>query len=338
MSRERFTNWNHYNPCVWTALWNVAHFETIAARAEPAEPARKQVVSVLNVRSAKIYESTVERVHRDRGLGVAEITPESMKSFCLRWYPDKFDELAAYVEKNPETLFMDFEDILQGVEQAVRYDGLLEAARIGGFSSNEHRGFVMCLLIIHAMRSHEMMHAMVAHTASIGMPKWEYFWLLKNAWSSQALLARATFALAISRWVLYRTNTHTFPLCDSPVMIGRRTLMAILSPRLLLEVDLAVRETGNTVEVRDRISSSKLREFRRRAIQSSFKEILFSDREELERWRSLPEFRARVACLSDSGKHEAAIHSAAARVHWAMLGFGIVPADFEKHLPELLRG
>ncbi len=318
--RDRFTKRNHYNPCVWTALWNTAYFETILSGTRPIAPPRKQVVFVLNVKSRALYESTVERVHLDQGLGVAEITPDAMKAFCRRWHPDRYDEMVEYVKQNPESLFMDFEDILQAVEQLPAYESLIEAARLGGISSPEHRGFLTCLLIIHAMRSHEMMQAMLDVTNSLGIAKWEYFWLLKNAWSDQALLVQATMPLACSRWTLYQTDIDRFPLCDSPVMIGEHTLMAVISPRLLLEVDLNLAGREDEWYVKEGISPSKFREFRRRAIRNSFKEIIFSNREELELWRSEPEFRSRVAIMSNPRERKTAITDAAARVVWAVRG------------------
>ena len=323
--RDRFTKHNHYNPCAWTALWNRAYFETIVSGTRPSTPARKQVVFVLNVRSSAIYENTVERVHLDQGLGVAEITPDAMKAFCSRWHPDRYDDMAEYVKKNPESLFMDFEDILQAVEQMPAYESLIESARLGGISSPEHRGFLTCLLIIHAMRSHEMMQAMLDVANSLGIAKWEYFWLLKNAWSNQALLMKAAIPLARSRWTLYRTSVDRFPLCDSPVMIGPHTLMAILSPRLLLEVDLNVSGREDEWYVKNGISPSKFREFKRRAIKNSFKEIIFSDRKELEMWRGEPEFSSRSRIMSNPRERQVTISDAAARVVWGMQGFGRLP-------------
>jgi hypothetical protein len=184
----RFTKRNHHNPCMWTALWNVPYFEAVASSRKPTAPAREQVVFVLNVRSSKIYETAVERVHFDQDLGLAEVTTDSMKAFCRRWHPDKYDVMAAYVEEHPESLYLNFEDILQATAQIARYESLIEAARLGGISSPAHRAFLTCLLIIHAMRSYEMMRAMVDAVDSIGITKWEYFWGLKSAWSDPLIL------------------------------------------------------------------------------------------------------------------------------------------------------
>src|SRR5262245_2654371 len=105
--------------------------------------------------------------------------------------------------------------------------------------------------------------------------------MLKPVWADRVALARATTPFACARWTLYRTERHAFPLCDSPVMINRDNVMMTLSPRLLAEIDLTVQAPEDKWFVRDGISGSKYREFRRRSIQNTYKDILFPDASEL---------------------------------------------------------
>lgn len=144
----------------------------------------------MSVRSGVIRETTVERVHYDEGVGTAAISTESMKDFCRRRFPEEFLAISKYIDEHPDTLIMDFEDILRSIEQTHGIRHLLQAATLGGFSSTEHKVFIACLLIIHAMRSHEFMTGMLQQTSAGGIPKWEYFWLLKNAWGRRALECR----------------------------------------------------------------------------------------------------------------------------------------------------
>ena len=65
-------------------------------------------------------------------------------------------------------------------------------------------------------------------------------------------------------------------------MINRDNVMMVLSPRLLLEIDLTVQKREDEWFVRDGISASKYREFKRRSIQNAFNDILFSDASQLE--------------------------------------------------------
>jgi hypothetical protein len=294
---DAFTKRNHYNPCFWTALWNRTYFEAWLAGTADLETAREQAVYALNLRGDSVRTTNVDSVHFEKNLGVAEITPESAKDFCRRRYPKEYDRLSEYVTNNPETLYLDFEDILTGMENLGIYSSLMEAARIGAVDSAEHKAFLISALMIHAMRSHELMTSMTETSGVMGMEKWEYFWLLKNAWANQLVLARAAIAPTLGQWILYRTEDHRFPLPDSPVMIRRDTLMAVLSPRLLLEISLSVQQPESHWIVHDGISNSKYREFRRRAIGNAFKDILFHEPGVLEEWRSVPEYRARVKAL-----------------------------------------
>ncbi len=331
-----FAERNHYNPCFWTACWNIAYFNALVEGKSKSLRAREQEVFVLNLLSDKIYHDRVKNVHFDKDLGVAELTPETMKDFCLRRYPSKYEHFCQSMENHEETLYMDFEDILTGTEKLESYKSLIEAVVAGGIQSVEHKGFLTCHIILQAMRSHEMMTSMIDTLDSLGIPKWEYFWILKNAWGNKLVLARATTPLAFSRWSVYVTDKHMYPLCDSPVMINKNTLMAVLSPRILLEISINGPVPEDTWTVREGISSSKYREFRRRSIKNSFKHIISHDPEELKLWQSTPEFKARSRELRDSAKAAGLRTEAANRVIWAINGFGRVPHDFEHRIKNVI--
>lgn len=330
--RNAFTKRNHYNPCFWTAYWNPVYFEAaLNDNASKLNP-REQQIFCLNARANKVLPTIVENVHYDKELGVAEITQDQMKRFCKSRFPAEYEQFYRNIENHPETLYLDFEDILSGIENKGVYNSLMEVIRRGGLASVEHKGFLSCLLAIHALRSHEVMNSMLDAAAKLGIAKFEYFWLLKNAWSNPYILARAVTPLALSQWVLYRTEEHCFPLCDSPVMVGKSTVMVVLSPRLLLEINLNVPFPEDRWIERAGVSASKFREFRRRAINNTFKEIIFHSAEELDRWRRLPEFISRSTLLSDAKQYDAIIGEAAGRVLWAIDGFGRVPPDFERRI------
>jgi len=325
-----FTKRNHYNPCFWTAYWNPSFFEATIANPKDAIAPRKQLIYALNLRSRVVYQTKVGAVFYQKNLGTAEITPESMKRFCKKYYPSKYDSFCRDIEKHPESVFLDFEDILEQIENKAGYNSLTEAVRIGGLSSIEHKGFLACILIIHAMRSYEMMTAMLDLANCIGMDKWEYFWLLKNAWANPLILARAVTPIALGKWTFYRTQEHTFPLCDSPIMISANALMAVLSPRLLLDINLNIHNPKDQLSTYEDLSVTKFHEFESKAINSTFKELIFHDRVELKRWSELPEFQERAATINNPSKEKQAIHEAANRIIWALEGFGRVPPDFEQ--------
>jgi hypothetical protein len=166
-----FTKRNHYNPCFWTALWNESYYRQYCSGQPTKNSCRSQVVYALNLRSGKIYPTTVERVHYQANLGIAEIQPESMKRFCARWHPTRYKELSEYVAANPESLYLDFEDILSGLERMDSYASLMEAAKRGNLTSTEQKGFLICHLMLHAMRSYEFMSGSIEWMNSRGMEK-----------------------------------------------------------------------------------------------------------------------------------------------------------------------
>lgn len=319
---DAFTRRNHYNPCFWTACWNTGYFQALVDGHNDSLVPRDQEVYVLNLRSGNIYLDRVRNVHLDRDLGVAEITAESMKDFCRRHDPSHYSDLCAYLHEHPESLFMDFEDILTGLEALKSYEALMNVVEHSALESVVEKGFLTCHLIIQALRSHEMMNSMIDMMSASGMPKWEYFWTLKQALSNESVLARAVAPLAFSSWVIFRTDDHMFPLCDSPIMIRENTLMAVLSPRALLEINLNNSAPEDRWLIRDGISASKYREFRRRSINNAFKEVIFHDDSELARWRETREFKARSRSLSDRSTYIQLLAEAASRVIWAIDGFG----------------
>jgi hypothetical protein len=320
---------NHYNPCFWTALWNQQFFTDFCAGRTERGSSREQLVFTLNLRGNKIFETKVENLHYDKGFGVAEITTASMLDFCQRRFPDKAESLARYLAEHPDSLYLDFEATLTGVEHLHGYDALLRAARRGGLKSVAHKGFLACALVMHAMRSHELMTGILDEPGPLGMEKWEYFWMLKNAWSDRVALARAVAPLALGEWTFWRTQHHRFPLPDSPVMIDPDSLLAIISPRLLLKIDLTASRREDQWNIIEGIPAPAFNEFQRRATANAFKDIIFSDAHVLKQWQSLPECRDRIRQLATPESRAASEREAAGRVLWAFNGFGRVPADFE---------
>ena len=112
-------------------------------------------------------------------------------------------------------------------------------------------------------------------------------------------------------------------------MIDRDSLLAIISPRLLLKIDLTVSQREDQWNIIEGIPTPTFEEFQRRAIANAFKDIIFSDAHALEQWQSLPKCQYRIQQLATPESRIACVREAAARVIWALTGFGRVPADFE---------
>ncbi len=317
---DAFTKRNHYNPCFWTALWNLEYFSLFLQGSEASQPSREQLVWALSAKAGRIYQTKTSAVHYDKDLGVAEITPESMRKLLQRKGPEKHPEVLDYLEGQPESLYVDFEDILKAIEKTEAYMTLMSTARSGRIPSFQEKCFLAGFIVYQALRSHEMMLSMLESAGNLGIEKWEYFVKLKGAWSAVSFLAPAVADLSLARWTLYRSQENRFPLCDSPIMIEVESIMAVLSPRLLLEVDRLTPAGDELCRTRDGISGKKRSEFRQRAIANTYKEVIFSDQEELERWRASPEFTRRMAALADPVEEHRLTANGAARVA-SLLGY-----------------
>lgn len=309
----RFTKRNHYNPCFWTALWCSGSLD---------RPPRERPIHTLNIRANKMLQVSVESVHFVKHLGVAEITPTSMRAFCRRWFPDRYAAFCKAMEGDDRVLFIDFEDILHGLESSPAYRVMLEIAGGRPFQTIEDKSFVAGFIVLQALRSQEAMSTGIANVRNMGGEKFEYFWLLKNAISNEAILGEMMTPIVYSQWIVRRSSVPLLPLCDSPILANSKGIMVALSPYLLLEVNgTIVAEPDRWIEVNG-ISKAKQTEFRRRSIDNTFRDVVFCDSWLLDEWRNSVEYRGRVKLLQDPQAYEACIDRAADRLECAIGGFG----------------
>jgi hypothetical protein len=73
----------------------------------------------------------------------------------------------------------------------------------------------------------------------------------------------------------------------------------------------------------------KFAEFRKRSIDNSFKEIIFSDKQVLLDWLASEELAARIAALKDPARNRECMRQSALRTNYGLSGFGRVPQEFE---------
>jgi hypothetical protein len=181
------------------------------------------------------------------------------------------------------------------------------------------------MLMIHAMRSYEFMSIVIGEMDSAGVEKWEYFVELKRAWSNPKQLMRAVVVPMLGEWTFWRSDHHLFPLCDSPVMMSRDSMMAVLSPRLLLEINLNPPLDDSLWSVKDEVPADKYAEFRRRSIRNTHKDIVFHDRAVLGEWQGSEQCKERVAALGDPRRRQVCLWEGAERVKYGLNGFGRLP-------------
>jgi hypothetical protein len=317
-----FTKRNHSNPCFWTAYWNLEYYNYKVHKTPIELLARQQEVFSLNVKSDKIISTPVNNVHYDKNLGVAEITPESAKKFCKNYFPDKYEKLSKYYEEHPETLYMDFEDILNGIEKTPAYQTLISVIEKERLETAEEKANLSCFIAIQNIRSHAILKSMIEIEKEIGVEKFEYFWILKNILSNPNSLLKLVIQIACSQWLIYRTLKHTFPLPDSPILVRNGSIMIAISPRILIEINANIPKPEDFWLEKDYISKSKMNEYRKRCISNTFKEIIFNDKAILEEWKKTSEFKKRMKLISNTKSYNKLVTEEENRQIWKINAFG----------------
>jgi hypothetical protein len=312
---------NHYNPCFWTALWNPDYYRAMISGAGHAGSARTQKVYVLSVKSAKIFQSTVENVHYDKNLGVAEISREAAEEFARRYHPDRYEQ---FVRDNADAtypVFIDLEQLLSKLETLPLYQVLIDVVRRERIGTPEEKAYLGCFVLLHFLRSHAIMNSMIEWHEELQIHKLEHFVTLKWLLSDQEILLSYVLPLVARSWTLFVTDEDAFPLCDSPILVKPESVMVALSPRLMLEVQRLIPAGENEWRIRRSVNPRKVEEFRRRTIGNTFREII-GDRQILERWRSAPEFCHRVAAMKDAKHYNRLVGEEGTRELWQLNAYG----------------
>lgn len=315
------TKRNHYNPCFWTALWNVAYYEKAVAGLASDELARKQVVHALNAKSLRIYPTTVERVHFDKNLGIAEITKPAAEGFVRRYHPDQYERFVAESATASYPVYIDFENILSGIEATSAYQTLLKVATTQTVDNLIEKSYLASFVVLQNLRSHSMMNAMIDWHEEIGCEKFEHLVTLKWMLSDPHFLLRLVSPLVSSQWNLYTSPEHCLPLCDSPVLVQPASVMVALSPRLLLEIRTDTPASEEAMPISQKLESERLEEHRLRTIGNTFREVI-GEPKQLERWRASSEFRARSKLMKDVKRYNTTVRATGNLELWYLNAYG----------------
>ncbi len=312
----RLNKRSHSNPCFWTAYWNVDYYNSRRAGENVLVP-REQSVFSLNLRGDKVLSTNVENVHWEKGLAVAEITPEAMKDFVKRNHPEKYDDFMKYMEERPETLLLDFEDFWTGIEATTSaYKSLITVITNEKLESSKHKAPLACFIVIQNMRSHAILRSGIEfYQEHLGMQLFEYYLNLRWLLSDPSFLFKVVNPIATAKWTIYVTKEHMFPLSESPILIDGHSIMVALSPRMLLSIDR--RENWDKLWMTEQgVSEEIIEEYKRRCISNAFKEIIFQDSHLLERWREAPEYRRRMKVVRSMKSYNRLIQKEASREIW----------------------
>jgi hypothetical protein len=314
------TKKNHYNPCFWTALWNLEYFRLAKEGATRDLIARKQVVHALSVKSGACFRTSVEGIHYDKNLGVAEITKTSASEFVRRRHPDQYAEFIKDATSN-YPVFLDFENILTGMEGLDPYRTLMKVALKGSIDNVVQKANLGSFVLLQCIRSHSIMNSMIELYGDLGYEKFEHFVTLKWMLEDTQHLFNLVNPIVCCQWILFKSTSFSFPLCDSPVLVTPESIMIALSPNLLLEISPKIKTREDSSPISLLVPEEKISEFRQRTIGNTFREII-GDRIVLESWRESEEFRSRHGLMKNVKKYNSMVRKNGEREIWQINSYG----------------
>jgi len=295
----KLTKNNHTNPCKWIAYWNENYYKSKICSISSNLNARKQEIYSLNIKSNKIFKTITEKVHVETKIGYATITPTMMIDFCKKNYPNKLSELSEYLEQDPCDLIMPLEQIFDSFESTPTFDTLLKVVQTEKINSRCDIGDLSTFIVCQFMRGHAFLNASIEYFKKAENELFEYFLFLKNTMSNPEILSALIEPLAISHWSIFKTDYHCFPLPDTPVLLNHKNIMIAISPRLLVEIDFKRRKENGSWKIINNVPYKKIKEYKKRAIENTYKELIFHDQNILEELQKMACFQKRVQLLQN---------------------------------------
>ncbi len=271
------TKKNHYNPCFWTAFWNNEYLEGKRKGFNNLTKPRDVQICSLNLKSNKIILQKTENVFFDKGAGLADLTKENALDYCQRALPEQYDELKKYYDKNPEDLYLDFENHFTGMENCVNPS--LEKVIINRkIEDIKDKTFISFFIFFQIIRNHNELNFATHFFQTRNLAKFEMFLEMKHAFSDQKMLLKLIFPFLSSKWILYKLKENKLPLSDNPTLIRPFQIFLPLAPDLLLEIDLKKKVNEKNICVTQKgITYFQYKELKKRTIENSSREIVSGD-------------------------------------------------------------
>lgn len=286
------TKKTHINPCFWSALWNESYHNHFLAGEKSKLRARESQLIFLEINSNKILRLKAEDVFFEKDLGLAPITPEKALEFCKRHYADKYEELSKEIESRPETLILDFENIISGLENLPIYGALINLARTGRITTEIDKSWIALFTTHHQLRSHEYLQKLIKSYEAKGRAKFEALIELKWALSSLKFMAEESLIAFKRKWTLYRTPKKIIPLSDAPIVGTPHMQFVTVAPDTLITIEYYLSD-GLGIEYKQRIPNNIYNLFVRSVIQYATKGLVFFTEKDAEKCKERPAWNAR---------------------------------------------
>ncbi|WP_179009704.1 DUF4238 domain-containing protein [Winogradskyella forsetii] len=250
------TKKNHYNPCFWTAYWNHDYYHNHEYRK--SANARNQKIQSLNLKGNKILPSKTEDVFFEKRMGLANVSENEVLDF------ENFFTTSENLIKEP----------LFSIIEKNEIDSLEEKTHISSFISDM------------ILRHYKNFNGLIDDYNKKGKQKIELFIDLKNDYSTSDFHKAQIIPLLSSEWIIYQSKDFKFPLGDNPILMNDKNILFALSPKMLIRINYKKKVLPDTAcVVKHKMNYFTYRNFMRRTIISSDREIIFNEVGVLEKWR-----------------------------------------------------
>lgn len=254
---------NHYIPCFWSAYWNFEYLNAKRENFDYSYQSRKVNLLTLNLKSNKIYTVKTEDIFLEKKLGLAKVLSKADSS-----ENNKADEIT-----------YDFENLFTAMENSYK-DALENLITNHKKIDEETKFFLASIIVCQNLKNPILLKDMEDFYKIFGMGKIEMLNSLHSKLSDYQQLAKFYVPIITPKWKIYIIKKNIFPICDNHILGRNHNIMFAVAPNIMIEIDLKEDNyyIGQCV-IKRKISYFKYREFIKRTIRNTSKNIVFGEKE-----------------------------------------------------------
>jgi hypothetical protein len=213
-------------------------------------------------------------------MGLADLNKDEIIDYCKR-NDIEYDE-----NETDGDFVLDFENHFTMMDTSIE-PILKKIITSSEIETLEEKAFLGWFIYTLQLRNHVTFNKTLDTFDLFNRPKFELFLNLKWTLQDADLMMRLVSPILMATWTLYKSKEFKFPICDNPIlMYGKSNFYLPISPKLLLKVDLRKPINVNTAPACHHKSLPYFfvySDFIERTIRSAKREIIFPERQLLER-------------------------------------------------------
>lgn len=246
------TKRNHYNPCLWTSLWNKDYYYSIKNVINSKKRARDYKIPTLTIFSKKVSHIKTESLYYEMYRGIIYATTAELKMLIENNHGNlrsvslynRIIVLYFYWLFPRRTYGLDTESLFNGIEDVTIKDAIYELIKHDRISNDKHKAYISSFILTHQLRSPMLYSRLMKKHKATSNPHLNAFIDFSMALRNEIGMYQSIQTISKCHWKLYITESNTLPLSDLPIYEDNKEIIAVLSPRHLLVIDKQIRTEG----------------------------------------------------------------------------------------------